>query len=89
MKVWNIRFLIVALLVMVVAVVFFAPSTDLEPTALRASQAAKMLLQALVSAALILSFLLSFARLFFVHEPSDLLMAGGDDLVTLNCALLC
>jgi len=76
-------------MILVVAVVFFAPSIDLEPTALRASQAAQALQLALISAGLTLSLLLSFACFFFVQECSDFTRGSNDDLVTLNCARLC
>jgi uncharacterized membrane protein YbhN (UPF0104 family) len=85
----NIRFLLVAFVVLVVAVVFFAPSTDLEPTALRALQAAKALQLALVSAALVLSSLLCFSCFWFLQEYCDSHRASNDDLVALNCTRLC
>jgi len=80
---------VATLLVLVVAVVFFAPSTDLEPSALRALQAARALQLALVSAALSLSVLLCFACFFLVRERSDSPLPSDDDLITLNCARLC
>jgi len=89
MTIKNSHFLLITFLILVVAVVFFAPSTDLEPTALRASQAARALELALVSAALTLSLLLCFACFSYVHERSDFPLASDDDLVTLNCARLC
>lgn len=89
MRTKNSRFLLITLLVAVVAVVFFAPSTNLEPTALRASQAAKALQLALVSAALTLSLLLCSACVCFVPEGSNSTLPSDDDLVTLNCSRLC
>lgn len=81
--------LVAIFLVVLVAVVFFAPSADLEPSALRASQAARALLLALVSAALTLSVLLRFACFCFLREGSESPLPNDGDLITLNCARLC
>lgn len=78
----------VVLLLVAVAVVFFAPSVDLEPTALRASRAAQAFEAALVSAALVFSGLLSFIGFFFLHDPHSHLTIDCD-LVALNCTRLC
>lgn len=78
----------IVLLLVAVAVVFFAPSVDLEPTALRASQAAQALQVALISAALVLCGLLGFVG--FLSLCSLHFCLGADcDLVALNCARLC
>jgi hypothetical protein len=89
MNMKNIHFGLITLLVLVVAVVFFAPSTDLEPTALRASQAARALQFALISAALTLSLLLCSTCFGFLHRHSESPLASDDDLVTMNCSRLC
>ena len=81
--------LLITFLILVIAVVFFAPSTDLEPTALRASQAASALQLALVYAALTLNALFFLACLSMVREFSDSHLASHDDLITLNCSRLC
>lgn len=85
----DIQFLCVTLLVLVVAAVFFAPSADLEPTALRAIQAAQALQLALLSAALTLTLLLCFACFCVLPKHSDSPLVLDDDLVIRNCTRLC
>ena len=80
--------LLIALLLLAVAVVFFAPSVDLEPTALRASQAAQALQMAIVSAALVFSALVSFVGFSF-RRSLESGLAVDSDLLVLNCTRLC
>jgi len=81
--------LVITVMVIAVAAVFLAPSTSLEPTALRAHQAAKMLMVALLAAALSPSFALPISPLARSQERTEGPLAGVDDLVALNCTRLC
>jgi hypothetical protein len=77
------------LLLLAVAVVFFAPLVDLEPTALRASRAAQAVQAALISAAFVLSGLLCIAVFCFPGGSLDSHLMLRDNLFVLNCARLC
>ena len=81
---------IVIVLVLSVMVVFVSPAVDLEPTALRALKAAKMLFAALVLAGTAIAACLSvsFPSLGIVIE-SPHSEASAASLVDLNCARLC
>ena len=84
------KLLLVAVVIFAVTMVFCAPFTYLEPTALRASQAANHLKMALLAAAFTLASLLCLIGFFWLvcrHCPSPL--ATVDDLVALNCARHC
>jgi len=75
-------------LLLTVALVFFAPSVDLEPTALRAIQAARAVQLAIISAALVFTSLLGITAISFRWERSfD--PANDGDLLVLNCSRLC
>jgi len=75
-------------LLLTVALVFFAPSVDLEPTALRSVQAARALQLAMISAALVFTSLLSIRTISFRWER-DFGPANDSDLLVLNCTRLC
>jgi len=79
---------LIILLLVAVAVVFFAPSVDLEPTALRAAQAAQARQIALISAAFAFSGLLCFIGLVSPSDRESRVLIDCD-LVTLNCTRLC
>jgi hypothetical protein len=81
--------LIVTLILIAVAFVFIAPSVSLEPTALRAAQAALAFFTALTSACLFSSGLTlrSFFQLpLSFHEPHAL---SSEELIDLTCSRLC
>jgi hypothetical protein len=80
--------ILIVLLLVAVAVVFFAPSVDLAPTALRAAQAAQALQVALISAVFVCSGLLCLVGLVSPRDFESLLFIDCD-LVTLNCTRLC
>jgi hypothetical protein len=80
--------MVTVLLVTVVAV-FISPAIDLEPTALRASQAAQALQTALLSAAFVLSSLLCLAAPGFLGPICHLRLKIHADLLELNCTRLC
>jgi hypothetical protein len=84
------KFGIVIVLVLSVMVVFVSPAVDLEPTALRALKAAKMLFAALVLAGTAIAACLrgSFPSLGIVLA-SHRIEASAASLVDLNCARLC
>ena len=81
---------IVIVLVLSVMVVFVSPAVDLEPTALRALKAAKMLFAALVLAGTAIAACLrvSFPSPGIVLEFHPI-EASAASLVDLNCARLC
>jgi ABC-type uncharacterized transport system permease subunit len=85
----GIRLLLAGLTVLAVAVVFLAPTVDLEPSALRAAQAARVLQTAMLSAAFALGVLLCFASLCLPQSRHDGTAASLSDLLRLNCTLLC
>lgn len=85
----GIRVLLAGLTVLAVAAVFLAPMVDLEPSALRAAQAARALQTAMISAAFTLGDLRSFASLCLLESDNDGAAASLSDLLTLNCTLLC
>ncbi len=85
----NLKSMMVLLLLLVVAAVFLAPSVDLEPTALRASQAAQALQATLISTALVFSGLFGIAGFFFARRTLDSHLTNYDDLLVLNCTRLC
>ena len=85
----NLKPLIVLLLLLAVAVVFFAPSVDLQPTALRASRSAQALQSGLISTALVLSGLLCMAGFCFARRTLDSHLTSHGDLLVLNCTRLC
>jgi uncharacterized membrane protein len=85
--------LLVLLLLVALAVVFFAPSVHLEPTALRASRDAAMLVLAIFVAAHLLaasySLTVLWERGFFEQEGSDPVLAEHSSLIDLYCTRLC
>jgi hypothetical protein len=85
----SFRAVLVVLLLLTIAAVFFAPSVDLEPTALRASQAARALQTILISAAYVLSSLLCIASICFPGGILDSHLVIHHDLTVLNCTRLC
>ena len=83
------RFVVACLLLLVVGAVFISPMVHLEPSALRAIQAAQALAMALMEGAFCLSGTLgaSFCGLAAVDVqpiPTD-----DADLLDLNCVRLC
>jgi hypothetical protein len=85
----GIRVLLAGLTVLAVAAVFLAPMVGLEPSALRAAQAARVLQAAMVSAAFALGVILCFASLCLLESRRDCTAASLSDLLILNCTLLC
>jgi predicted membrane-bound spermidine synthase len=85
-------YILLALLVMIsVAVVFFAPSVDLEPTALRAAQAAELVLLAIASVGILITAHLP-VLMTRPREREDLvliILGREPNLVDLNCTRLC
>ncbi|HSS99074.1 MAG TPA: hypothetical protein VLK33_18695 [Terriglobales bacterium] len=82
------------LLLLVLAAVFIAPSVDMEPSALRAIRAAVLFFFAILLAARLLiqvcDHRLSF-ELSTLHdlEPLNSSPPSDQNLLTLNCVLLC
>jgi len=77
-------------LLLSVLVVFIAPAVDLEPTALRAMQAASLLFAVLALARTTIAATLTLSNPYmgavFSGRPID---ASTASLVDLNCARLC
>jgi hypothetical protein len=82
--------IVVAILLLAVTVVFVSPVVDLEPTALRAAQAASLLFAALVLAGSFIASSLhaSCFQLAAILRTEDSPFYGTD-LVDLNCNRLC
>jgi hypothetical protein len=86
----NSKIGIIVALVVCVMVVFVSPAVSLEPTALRASKAANLLLAALLLAGSLVAALLHicFAH-FVIRQEFDTPVARAADLVDLNCVRRC
>jgi len=82
--------IVVVILLVAVTVIFVSPAVDLEPTALRAAQAASLLLAVLALAG---SFLASILHAPCLHLVAILTTESAaffaPDLVDLNCNRLC
>ena len=85
--------LLVLVLLVVLAVVFFAPSMHLEPTALRAARHAAMVFLAIFVAAHLFFSAFSLAAPrelgFFAREASAPGLSGHSSLIDLYCSRLC
>jgi quinol-cytochrome oxidoreductase complex cytochrome b subunit len=85
--------LLVLVLLVVLAVVFFAPSMHLEPTALRAARDAAMVFLAIFIAAHLFVSALGLAapwdHSFFAREASSPGLSAQSSLIDLYCARLC
>jgi len=79
---------IAVLLVLGIAVVFFSPALDLQPTTVRFTRPAPLPLAALVAAALgvCVTPLVGYSRF---AAFSQLIPTGAGSLVDLNCTRLC
>jgi len=83
------RLTVVIVLLLSVLIVFVSPAVDLEPTALRAMQAANLLFAALVLAASVMAALISLAARHIGSVRYLPSFWTGTDLVDLNCVRLC
>lgn len=82
--------IVVVILLLTVAVVFISPAVDLEPTALRAAQAASLLLALLALAGSVLASILHTPCLHLVATlTTESAPFFAPDLVDLNCNRLC
>jgi hypothetical protein len=85
--------LLVLLLLMVLALVFLAPSMHLEPTALRAARDAAMVFLAIVFAAhlFVRTYCLAvpMEHGFVSNEASSPGLSGQSSLIDLYCSRLC
>lgn len=85
--------LLVVVLLVALAVVFFAPSMHLEPTALRAARDAAMVFLAIFVAAHLFVSAFSLAAPwehgFFSWEASSPGLSGQSSLIDLYCSRLC
>lgn len=81
--------LITILLLFGITVVFVSPMVNLDPTALRASRAAQVLISTLASAAFLFSsFLIASGRSRIALSGKTAAQFPGD-LLALTCSLLC
>jgi len=82
--------IVVVILLLAITVVFVSPAVDLEPTALRAAQAASLLFAVLALAG---SFIASGLHIPCFHLVailrSEIVSFFAPDLVDLNCNRLC
>ena len=82
--------IVVVILLLAVTVVFVSPAVDLEPTALRAAQAASLLFAMIALAG---SFIASGLHTSCFHLVailrSEIVSFCAPDLVDLNCNRLC
>ena len=86
------RTILVVLLLLTLAVVFFAPSMHPEPTALRAARQAALIFLAIFAAARLASFYLA-NRIWSFEFPHlldpDSVSEDYSGLLDLNCSRLC
>lgn len=89
MRITRVQFVIACLLIFAVAVVFIAPSVDLDPTTLGSQQAATMAMAALVAAGT------GLLTLFIPHWTANQRWSSepatfhGGGLLDLICTRLC
>ena len=82
--------IVVVILLLAVTVVFVSPAVDLEPTALRAAQAASLLFAVLALAGSFIASSLHTSSLHLVAIlRSESVPFFAPDLVDLNCNRLC
>jgi hypothetical protein len=84
--------LVVVLVLLAVVIVFFAPTVDLEPTAMRAVKAASIIFLAIAAVGQTVTNLVLFSRGPFESAVSDSnlwshLLQGS--LLDMNCTRLC
>jgi len=82
--------IVVVILLLAVTVVFVSPAVDLEPTALRAAQAASLLFAVLALAGSFIASILQASSLHLIAIlKSESVPFFAHDLVDLNCNRLC
>ena len=88
----NLRIILVVLLLLSLAIVFFAPSMHAEPTALRAARQAALVFLAIFAAARSVSFYLTntiWSCKFPSSPDSDFISDDESGLLDLYCSRLC
>jgi len=83
------KHVLVLLLVIGIAFVFISPVLQLQPTAMRAWQAAQMAMIGLVLSATAIVRFCDEARLEPVLSDAVVLLDDTTDLIDLNCSRLC
>lgn len=81
--------IVVVILLLAVTVVFVSPAVDLEPTALRAAQAASLLFAVLALAGSVIASLHTSCFQLVVSLRTESVPFYAANLVDLNCNRLC